>query len=147
MYVGDNKQISDMRVLLAARRNQRVAQNRQPSVIYVFEHKTKHILIHASQTRNVAFWHINNLPPRVSLNQICYNPPIFCIAAIFVKYSCTTGSWSDYKLIYIVRVLIARDINNCETGLFNVFDIFQCLQNVLRCLIFRIARQRFASKR
>ena len=40
-------------------------QNKKPSVLYVFEHKTKKNLIHASYTRTVAFWHISNIPPMI----------------------------------------------------------------------------------
>ena len=36
-------------------------QNRSPSVLYVLEHKTKNILIHAPHTCSVAFWHINDM--------------------------------------------------------------------------------------
>ena len=46
--------------------NQQGVQNKQPSVIYVFGHKTKNILIYAPHTHIVAFWHIRNIPPRVS---------------------------------------------------------------------------------
>ena len=58
-----------------------------------FEHKTKYILIRAPYTRIVVFWHISNIPPMISQSQISCNTPTFCIAAIFVKYCYTTGSW------------------------------------------------------
>ena len=62
-------------------------------VLYVFEHKTQHLLIHAPFTRIVLFWHIGNVPPMISSSQICCNTATFCIAAaIFVKYFYTTGS-------------------------------------------------------
>ena len=32
-------------------------------VLYVFEHKTQYLLIHAPYTRIVVFWHIGNVPP------------------------------------------------------------------------------------
>ena len=35
-------------------------------VLYVFEHKTQYILIHASFTPIVVFWHIGNVPPMIS---------------------------------------------------------------------------------
>ena len=73
--------------------NQRGVQNRQPSVLYVFEHKTKHILIHAAHTGIVAFRHISDTPPRISQSQNCYNTPILYTAAIFVNYCYTTDSW------------------------------------------------------
>ena len=58
-----------------------------------FEHKTQYILIHAPYTRIVVFWHISNIPPMISQSQISCNTPTFYIAAIFVKYCYTTGSW------------------------------------------------------
>ena len=35
-------------------------------VLYVFEHKTQYLLIHAPYTRFVVFWHISNIPPLIS---------------------------------------------------------------------------------
>ena len=58
-----------------------------------FEHKTQYLLIRAPYTRIVVFWHISNIPPMISQSQISYNTPTFYIAAIFVKYCYTTGSW------------------------------------------------------
>ena len=58
-----------------------------------FEHKTQYLLIRAPYTRIVVFWHISNIPPMISQSQISCNTPTFCIAAIFVKYCYTTGSW------------------------------------------------------
>ena len=51
-----------MRVPLAARRKSVGVHNRQQSVLYVFKHKTKNILIHAPNTRIAAYWHISNIP-------------------------------------------------------------------------------------
>ena len=58
-----------------------------------FEHKTQYLLIRAQYTRTVVFWHISNIPPMISQSQISCNIPTFYIAAIFVKYCYTTGSW------------------------------------------------------
>ena len=58
-----------------------------------FEHKTQYLLIRAPYTRIVVFWHISNIPPMISQSQISCYTPMFCIAAIFVKYCYTTGSW------------------------------------------------------
>ena len=58
-----------------------------------FEHKTQYLLIRAPYTRIVVFWHISNIPPMISQSQISCNTPTFYIAAIFVKYYYTTGSW------------------------------------------------------
>ena len=60
-------------------------------VLYVFEHKTQYILIHAPSTRIVLFWHIGNVPPMISQSNCC-NIATFCIAAIFVKYCYTTDT-------------------------------------------------------
>ena len=35
-------------------------------VLNVFEHKTQYLLVHASFTRIVVFWHIGNVPPMIS---------------------------------------------------------------------------------
>ena len=58
-----------------------------------FEHKTQYLLIRAPYTRIVVFWHISNIPPMISQSLISCNTPTFYIAAIFVKYCYTTGSW------------------------------------------------------
>ena len=58
-----------------------------------FEHKTQYLLIRAPYTRIVVFWHISNMPPMISQNQISCNTHTFYIATIFVKYCYTTGSW------------------------------------------------------
>ena len=55
-----------MRAPLAARREPAGIQNRPPNVLYVYEHKTWHILIHAPYTRIVAFWHIGDISPMIS---------------------------------------------------------------------------------
>ena len=55
-----------MRAPLAARRETAGFQNRPPSVLYVFEHKTINILIRAPYTRTMAFWYIRNELPRIS---------------------------------------------------------------------------------
>ena len=34
-------------------------------VLYVFEHKTQYLFIHAPFTRIVVFWHIGNVPPMI----------------------------------------------------------------------------------
>ena len=58
-----------------------------------FEHKTQYLLIRAPYARIMIFWHISNIPPMISQSQISCNTPTFYIAAIFVKYCYTTGSW------------------------------------------------------
>ena len=68
-------------------------------VLFVSEHKTQYILIHAQFTHIGVFWHISKMPPYISYSQICVDTAIFCIAAIFVKYCYTT----TYELIHVVR--------------------------------------------
>ena len=46
-----------MRVPLVDQREIAGVQNRQPSVLYIFEHKTKYILIHAPHALTMAFGH------------------------------------------------------------------------------------------
>ena len=58
-----------------------------------FEHKTQYLLIRAPYTCIVVFWYISNIPPMISQSQISCNTPTLYIAAIFVKYCYTTGSW------------------------------------------------------
>ena len=52
-----------------------------------FEHKTQYLLIRAPYTRIVVFLHM------IWQSQISCKTPMFYIAAIFVKYCYTTGSW------------------------------------------------------
>ena len=58
-----------------------------------FEHKMHYLLIRAPYTRIVVFWLISNIPSVISQSQISCNTTTFYIAAIFVKYCYTTGSW------------------------------------------------------
>ena len=58
-----------------------------------FEHKTQYLLIRDPYTRIVVFWHISNIPLMISQSQISCNIPTLYIAAIFVTYCYTTGSW------------------------------------------------------
>ena len=53
-------------------------------VLYIFEHKTQYLLIHAPYTLTVVFWHISNIPLMISKSQICFNTTTFCTAAIFM---------------------------------------------------------------
>ena len=55
--------------------NQLGVQHKSASVLYVFEHKTWYILIHASHTHTVAFWHISNIPQGFHKSKICYKYP------------------------------------------------------------------------
>ena len=55
-----------MQAPLPARRKPAGVQYRQPNGLYVFEHKTKYILIYAPHNRTVAFWYIRNIPPMIS---------------------------------------------------------------------------------
>ena len=86
-----NRRISQMRAPLLACLELAGDHNKLIIVLYVFKHKTQHLLIHAPYTHIAVFWYISNIPPRISSSQICYNTPMFCKAAIFVKYCYTTG--------------------------------------------------------
>ena len=50
--------VSQMRAPLEACREPAGSYNRLLDVLYVFEHKTQYLLIHAPYTRIVIFWHI-----------------------------------------------------------------------------------------
>ena len=76
-----------MQVVLAACRKPAGSCNTLFEMLYVFEHKTLDLLIHAPYTRIVVFWHISYMPPWISWDQICYNTPMFCIATILL-YNC-----------------------------------------------------------
>ena len=80
-----------MRAPQAACREPAGTYNRLREVLYVFEHKTQYLLIHAPYTRIVVIWHISNIPPLISQSQICFNTTMFYIAAILVKYSLIAG--------------------------------------------------------
>ena len=54
--------VSRIRAPLAAFREPEGKLWQQCKVLYVFEHKTQYILIHAPFTRIVVFWHIGNVP-------------------------------------------------------------------------------------
>ena len=55
-----------MRVPLAACREPVGKLGQLCKVLYVFEHKTQYLLIHAPFTRIVVFWHIGNVTPMIS---------------------------------------------------------------------------------
>ena len=82
-----------MRAPQAACRELALDYNTYPLLQHVFEHKTEYVLIHDPYARIVVFSHISNIPPMISESQICCNIATFCIAAIFVKYCYTIGSW------------------------------------------------------
>ena len=46
-------------------------------VLYVFEHKTQYLLIHAPFTRIVLFWHIGNVPQWFRRVKFVVIPPRF----------------------------------------------------------------------
>ena len=55
-----------MQAPLAVCRKLSLDYNTFPKLLYVFEHKTKYILIHAPYARIVVFWYIINIPPMIS---------------------------------------------------------------------------------
>ena len=56
--------VSQMWVPLTASREPVGSYNRLPYVLYVFEHKTQYLLIHAPCARIPIFWHISNMYER-----------------------------------------------------------------------------------
>ena len=58
--------ISQMPALLVACREPAGKLWQLYNVLYVFEHKTQYLLIHAPFTLIVVFWHIGNVPPMIS---------------------------------------------------------------------------------
>ena len=57
-----NRFVSQMRAPLAACREPAGEPWQLCRALYVFEHKTQYLLIHAPFTRIVVFWHISNVP-------------------------------------------------------------------------------------
>ena len=54
-----------MQAPLVACRELALDYNTLPKLLYVFEHKTWNVLIHAPYTRIVVFLHISNIPPMI----------------------------------------------------------------------------------
>ena len=90
-----------MRAPLAARREPAGVQ--PLNVLYVFEHKTLYMLIHALQTRAVAFWYISNIPPRFYWNKFVIIPLYFIWQPYLWNIAIQpTDGCSAYKLMYVV---------------------------------------------
>ena len=97
----DMRQVANILIDQSHRYGRHQAACRKPAGSYdkttrtaiCFEHKTQYLLIRAPYTRIVVFWHISNIPPMISQSQISCNTHTFYIAAIYVKYCYTTGSW------------------------------------------------------
>ena len=82
--------------------NQRGSRTRPPSVLYVFEHKTKNILIHTPHTCTVAFWQGFH-------SQICCNTPILynwdlCIPDGLSVVQCSLGHVIGVAFFYTISV-------------------------------------------
>ena len=60
-----NRLVSQMRATLAACREPAGKSWQLCKVLYVFEHKTQYLLIHAPFTCIVVFWHISKVPPMI----------------------------------------------------------------------------------
>ena len=98
-----NKQVSQMRVPLATHPETAGDQNGLPKVLYVFEHKTWYILIHAPHTRIMAFWQ----SPGLVLWLCVYEPfpissqfhmPFYVKNAIMDNFMCLLESDCTNKL-------------------------------------------------
>ena len=61
-----NRQVSQARALIATCRELPGGCNRLPKVLYIFEHKTQHIIIHTPYTHIVLFWHISDITQKIS---------------------------------------------------------------------------------
>ena len=81
-----------MQVLLVAHHTHAGDQNRASKVLYVSEHKTQYILIHAPYTRTVFFDILVTYTKDFIESNLLFTP-MFYIAAIFVKCCYTTSSW------------------------------------------------------
>ena len=81
-----NRLVSQMRTPLAACCEPAGKLQQLCKVLYVFEHKTQYLLIHAPYARILAFWHISHIPPMISKSQICFNTATFCTVSTFMKY-------------------------------------------------------------
>ena len=57
--------VSQMRATLAVCRELGGKLWQLCKVLYVFEHETQYLLIHAPFTRTVIFWHIGNASPMI----------------------------------------------------------------------------------
>ena len=68
-----------MRAPLAPRREPTGNQNKAAKGAKCFW--TQYIMIQVPHTHAVPFWHISNIPPRISQIQICYNAPCFIYQA------------------------------------------------------------------
>ena len=55
-----------MREHLAACRELAMDYKTLPELLFVFEHKTHNILIHASYNHIMAFWQVGDIPPLTS---------------------------------------------------------------------------------
>ena len=73
-----NKWASQKRAPLAVRREPAVIQNRPPNMLYVFQHKTRYIPIHAPHTRTMAFWHTVYTPNDFIESNLQWYPHISC---------------------------------------------------------------------
>ena len=73
LWMHNNKPVSHMLVPLVAWRELALDYNTLPKMLYIFEHKTYYVLIHAPYAHIVAFWHISNITPMISWSKICCN--------------------------------------------------------------------------
>ena len=65
-FMNMNRLVSQMRAPLAGCREPAGKLWQLWKVLYVFEHKTQYLLIHAPFTRIVVFWNNGNVPPMIS---------------------------------------------------------------------------------
>ena len=100
-----------------------------------FEHKTQYILIRAPYTRIVVFWHISNIPPRISQSQISCNTPTFYIAAIYlwnIVIQPAVGCYNSWANLRSSGCYPLREILLWNRSIETLSRVFSQLQNGAR---------------
>ena len=93
-----------------------------------------------SHTRIVAFWHISNIPPRISWSQNCHNTPILYIEAI-----CEVIAWKHFPNYWLFgrRNHFGRWIHltKSETREFDIFFLVSNLPTIAHCIFIVFCNQ------
>ena len=119
-----NRVVSQIRAPLAACRESTGKLWQLCKVLYVFEHKTQYLLIQASYTRIVVFWHIGNqityprwfrrvkfvvIPPRFVWQQYLWN----------IAIQPAVGRYNSWANLRCSSCSLLGEKNLCEMGLLN----------------------------
>ena len=116
---GINRRVSQMQAPLVACRELAGSYNWLFMVLYVFEHKSQHVFIHAPYTRIKVFWHVNNIPQGFGRVKFVIIPPSSNICEIFLYNQ--NLAVITFELIQSFRLLIAMGKNHCETRLLSCY--------------------------